>query len=104
MWGPLAAYLIGFHRLPSASRTRLDRSILIDRSFAYCAPALFQKKKPVFCCSLSSSSGLVCFDTDNEWGLVNGSWRLTRVKGVPLLIDRDQWDTLDLSSASVLLR
>ena len=44
-------------------------------------------------------------DPDNEWGsVVNGNWRLTRLRGVPLLIDRDQRDTLDLRSASVSLR
>ena len=46
----------------------------------------------------------VLIDPDNEWGTVNSGWRLTRVNGVPLLIDRDQRDTLDLRSASVSLR
>ena len=46
----------------------------------------------------------VLIDPDNEWGSVNSRWRLTRVKGIPLLIDRDQRDTLDLRSASVSLR
>ena len=46
----------------------------------------------------------VLIDPDNEWGSVNSRWRLTRLNGVPLLIDRDQRDTLDLRSASVSLR
>lgn len=53
---------------------------------------------------LAVGDRLVLIDPNNEWESVHSSWRLTRVNGVPLLIDRDQRDTLDLLSSSVSLR